>query len=135
MTDGSYAYDEHSITYRVAKLLCCTLETSIILCVNCTSIKNYLVWLHFMRSHKMHISISVRKEIKMLTVVSLGQRLANYGTRSKWLTNYFVDGFLLCAEDSCSPNSLFLLLFPLPEETYQKNVAKANVEITACVFF
>lgn len=38
MTEGSYAYAEHSIT-RSCEILCCMPETNVIPCVNCTFLK------------------------------------------------------------------------------------------------
>ena len=39
VTDGSYICDQHRVMYRLAESLCCTPETDVILCVNCTSKK------------------------------------------------------------------------------------------------
>ena len=38
-TDGSYAYGEQSIMYKLVKSLLCTPETNVILCVNYLQIK------------------------------------------------------------------------------------------------
>ena len=35
-TEGSYTSGEHSITYKFVESLCCTRETNVTLCVNCT---------------------------------------------------------------------------------------------------
>ena len=39
VTDGSYAYREHSITHRVVESLCCIPETNVTLYVNYTQVK------------------------------------------------------------------------------------------------
>ena len=36
--DGCYTCDEQSVMYKLVKLLCCTPETNVTLCVNYTSI-------------------------------------------------------------------------------------------------
>ena len=55
------------------------------------------------------------------------------------LSFHFVDGFLCYAKThlfDIVPICLFFLLFPLPEEMYQKNIAKIDVrDFTAYVFF
>ena len=44
MTNGSYAYDENIIVYRVFESLCCTPETKVTFCINYTQMKGGKGW-------------------------------------------------------------------------------------------
>ena len=72
--------------------------------------------------------------------VTVGHIICIYLLPFSRLSYRFVDdGFLHCAKAFlvlCSPICLFLLLFPLSEDSDPKNIAKTNVkEHTAYVFF
>lgn len=45
--DSSHACGEHSIMCALVGPLCCTTETSVTLCVNCTSVKKEITWSEF----------------------------------------------------------------------------------------